>query len=186
MNDYLTQDDVAQYGGELTDFAQRAALHALAPELQDIRNQNAELQRRLAKEARFRLDQQVAAAVPNYKEIDRDSNWHRWLLQHDALSGEVRQRLLNAAIQRGDANSVVAFFRQYQSGGGSTHAASPASGGRTRSASSGRQIYTREMIGDLYERRRKGEIAEVDWNRIEADIFDAQKTGRISGAYLTK
>ena len=54
------------------DFAQRAALHAVAPHLQASEQQNLELQNRLAREARHRLDRQVERAVPNYREIDQD------------------------------------------------------------------------------------------------------------------
>ena len=68
------------------------------PKLQEIEQQNAELRQRLAKEARRRLDQAVELAVPNYREIDRDPRWHRWLLGIDVLSGRVRQQLLNEAI----------------------------------------------------------------------------------------
>jgi len=70
---WLTQDDVNNYGSELIDVTQRAALHALAPELQDIRQQNAELQRRLAQEARRNLDAAVERLIPNYREVDRES-----------------------------------------------------------------------------------------------------------------
>ena len=52
MANYLTQEDVQNYGSDLVDFAQRAAAHAVAPHLQNLEQQNAELQRRLAKEAR--------------------------------------------------------------------------------------------------------------------------------------
>src|SRR5580765_2130699 len=74
---YLTQEDVQNYGNELIDVTQRAALHAVAPHLQEIERQNAELRERLAREARRNLDQQVEIAVPNYREIDRDPRWHR-------------------------------------------------------------------------------------------------------------
>ena len=50
------------------DFAQRAALRAVAPHLQASEQQNLELQNRLTREARHRLDQQVERAVPNYRE----------------------------------------------------------------------------------------------------------------------
>jgi hypothetical protein len=75
---------------DLIDFTQRAAAHAVAPQLQQLGQQNAELQQQLAREQRLRLDEQVARAVPNFQEIDRDPHWHRWLLQHDPLSGVVR------------------------------------------------------------------------------------------------
>jgi hypothetical protein len=58
------------------DFAQRAAAHAMAPHLQDLAHQNAELQRQLAVEARRNLDQRLERAVPNFREVDRDPRWH--------------------------------------------------------------------------------------------------------------
>ena len=61
------------------DFAQRAALHAVAPHLQASEQQNLELQNRLAREARARLDAAVERAVPNYREIDQEPRWHNWL-----------------------------------------------------------------------------------------------------------
>lgn len=182
MAAWLTTEDEANYGRELLDVSQRAALHAISPELQDIRNQNAELQRRLAKEARHRLDQQLEQAVPTYREIDRDAGWHRWLLGIDALSGEVRQRLLNAAIQRGDAASVIAFFRGYQRESGNQSLSSAASApNRTRSSSSGKPIYTRDQVKELYARHQRGEFAgqEAAWARQEVDLIRASAEGRI-------
>ena len=67
------------------DFAQRAALHAVAPHLQNLVQQNAELRQRLAIEARHNLDAEVERAVPNYREIDQDLRWHRWLLVSASL-----------------------------------------------------------------------------------------------------
>jgi hypothetical protein len=185
MVDYLTRTDLENYGSDLLDVTQRAALHAVAPHLQNLEQQNAELQRRLAKEARHRLDSQIERALPNYREIDRDPHWHRWLLGYDTYTGLVRQQLLNNAIASGDANRVVAFFRGFQQEAGATQPPSAAPG---RARSSGRPVYTREQIGQLYEAHRKGAYVgrEQEWARIEADIFRAQREGRVEGVYLTK
>src|SRR5262249_20658563 len=53
---YLTEQDEQNYGRDLIDFTTRAAAQALTPHLQQIELQNAELQRRLAIEARNNLD----------------------------------------------------------------------------------------------------------------------------------
>jgi hypothetical protein len=98
---WLTQDDVNQYGSELIDVTQRAALHAVAPHLQAIEQQNEELRRRLAIEARRNLDAAVERAIPNYREVDRDPRWHRWLLETDPLSGVPRQQILKALAPPG-------------------------------------------------------------------------------------
>ena len=80
------------------DFAQRAALHAVAPHLQASEQQKLELQNRLAREARARLDAAVERTVPNYREIDQEPRWHNWLRSVDPLSGRVRQTLLDEPI----------------------------------------------------------------------------------------
>jgi hypothetical protein len=47
-----------------------AAAHAVAPHLQELERQNAELRNHLAQEVRRNLDQRLAEAVPNFREID--------------------------------------------------------------------------------------------------------------------
>jgi hypothetical protein len=179
MATWLTQDDVNNYGHELIDVTQRAALHAVAPELQEIRRQNAELQQRLAREARRALDQRVEREVPNYREVDRDPYWHRYLLEIDVLSGRPRQVLLNDAIASGDANRVAAFFKGFmrEAGGPQTASAAPA---RARSASSGKTVYSRPQIAALYERHRRGELVGPEWAGLEVDIIRAGAEGRIT------
>ena len=57
------------------------------------------------------------------------------------------------------------------------------------SVPSGKPVYTHAQIAELYARHRKDAYAgrEAEWNRIEADIFAAQREGRVQGApYLTK
>jgi hypothetical protein len=48
-------------------------LHAVAPHLQNLVQQNAELRQRLAIEARHNLDAEVERAVPNYRTIGRST-----------------------------------------------------------------------------------------------------------------
>src|SRR4051794_8833899 len=98
MTTWLTQNDVQNYGSELLDVAQRSALHAVAPHLQQLEQSNAALRQQLAKEARRNLDAAVERAIPNYREVDSDPRWHNWLLQTDPLTGVPRQQILNDAI----------------------------------------------------------------------------------------
>jgi hypothetical protein len=181
MPNYLTQTDVQNYGSELVDFSMRAAAHAVAPQLQELRETNQQLQRRLAREARHRMDAQVERAVPDYRTIDQDPAWHRYLLSTDPLSGLMRQRVLNDAIAKGSAERVVAFFNSFkQQHGASSGAQAPA--GRTGSAySGGKPLYTRDNIRQNYEAHRKGAFAgrEAEWARWEQDMIAAAREGRI-------
>jgi hypothetical protein len=205
---YLTEQDEQNYGRDLIDFTTRAAAQALTPHLQQIEQQNAELQRRLAIEARNNLDARVEAAVPNFREIDRDPLWHRWLLGVDVLSGRVRQQLLNEAIATASAPRVISFFRGFQQEAIATGHAEPASRplqaeaprtaaidlasiaapGRARPATGGeaslpadKPVYTRAQIAALYSAHRKGAYVgrEAEWARQDADIIAAGREGRI-------
>ena len=114
MVSYLTQQDVADYGSDLIDLTQRAAAHALSPQIEQLAQENHRLQHWLGVEARHRMDREVEAAVPNFREIDQDPRWHAWLSSRDSLSGQVRQTLLNDAIASGSVHRVVSFFKQFQ------------------------------------------------------------------------
>jgi hypothetical protein len=205
---YLTEQDEQNYGRDLIDFTTRAAAQALTPHLQQIEQQNAELQRRLAIEARNNLDARVEAAVPNFREIDRDPLWHRWLLGVDVLSGRVRQQLLNEAIATASAPRVISFFKGFQQEAIATGHAEPASRplqaeaprtaaidlasiaapGRARPATGGeaslpadKPVYTRAQIAALYSAHRKGAYVgrEAEWARQDLDIIAAGREGRI-------
>jgi hypothetical protein len=205
---YLTEKDVENYGPDLIDVTQRAALHAVQPKLAEVEAQNEALRKRLAVDARRRLDQAVAAAVPDYKEIDRNPRWHRWLLGIDVLSSRVRQQLLNEAISSGNAPRVISFFEGFRQEEAATgHAesaslaqqpaapraatiplASLAAPGRARPATGGdtsfppdKPIYTRSQIAQLYRLHQKGAYVgrEAEWQRQDADIIAAGREGRI-------
>ena len=207
---YLTEQDVQNYGGELLDVTQRAALQVVAPHLQRLEDENAVLRAQLAKGDRRTLDQMVEAAVPNYREIDQDPRWHRWLLGIDFYTGRVRQELLNDAITAASAPRVISFFRGFlqeevatghiEPSPGVQQAAPPrepavqlaslAAPGRARptggsdgSPSPEKPIYTRQNLRELYAAHRKGAYAgrEAEWNRIDADIIKAGTEGRIIG-----
>jgi hypothetical protein len=183
---YLTQNDIDNYGSELIDVTQRAAMQAVEPYLAQLNQQHADLQARQAREQRRRLDQQVEQAIPDYREFDRDPAWHQWLMGVDLMSGRIRQALLNEAIASGDARRVKLFFDGYRQQAGSPQTQT-APGRRPRS--SGKPFYTHDAIKRLYEAHRKGVYAgrETEWNRIENDIFAAQREGRVEHVpYLTK
>jgi hypothetical protein len=131
-------------------------------------------------EARRNLDAAVERAIPSYREVDRDPQWHRWLLGIDTYTGQPRQALLNIAIMDGSASRVVALFRGFQAEAG-VDSAQPSSTRGHRS--SGRQIYTRDQIKQLYRAHQQGAYAgrEQEWARQEADIIRASGEGRIVG-----
>jgi hypothetical protein len=163
----------------------------------------------LAREARRVLDQQVEAAVPNYREIDSDPRWHRWLLGIDLYSGRVRQQLLNEAIAAASAPRVISFFKGFLNEEVATGHVEPASvpaasapreaavnlaslaapgrarpaGGDYSSLPPEKPTYTRAQLRELYAAHRKGAYVgrEAEWARIDADIIAAGREGRVMG-----
>jgi hypothetical protein len=206
---FLTPEDEQNYGRDLLDVAQRAAMQTVAPKIHEIELQNKDLQNQLARERRRALDQAVELSVPDFRDIDRNPRWHRWLLGIDVYTGNVRQRLLDDAIAAASAPRVISFFNGFKAEEAATgHIESPASTawqasapreptiplaslatpGRARSATGGdaslptdKPTYTRVQIRDLYSANRKGAYVgrEAEWNRLEADLFAAQREGRI-------
>jgi hypothetical protein len=182
MTAWLTTEDEQNYGRELLDVAQRSALHALAPAVQNLEAQNADLQRRLAQEARRNLDAAVERQIPNYREIDRDPRWHRWLLGIDTYTGQPRQALLNIAIADNSAARVVALFNGFLQEAGDTQQSTPTRGQAAGRRSSGNKpIYSRDQIRELFESHRKGEWngREAEWQKLEYELIAAGREGRI-------
>jgi hypothetical protein len=145
-----------------------AAAHAVAPHLQELERQNAELRNHLAREVRRNLDQRLAEAMPNFREIDRDPRWLQWLTGRDALSGQIRQQLLDDAVAKGNAGRVIAFFRGFllQEAAAGRH-------GQPGQAAGGKPIYTRAQITQLASLRRKGVYSDAEWAAWEAELIAA-------------
>jgi hypothetical protein len=178
MPNYLTRDDVYNYGEDLIGFTQRAAAQYVAPHLQALDQQNAELRRQVAEQARKAMHQQVTAAVPNYQEIDADPRWLQWLSGIDPLTGATRQQVLDDAIAAGSAPRVIAFFNTFQQ----QHGGAARSPGRPRSTAAQQGVLSRERIKELYELHRKGKLTGPDWERTEQEIIAASREGRVAGA----
>jgi hypothetical protein len=175
---YLTEDDVANFGPEMLDLAQRAGLHAVAPHLHNLEQQNAELRHHLARETKRNLDQALERAVPNWREVNNDPRFIEWLDNPDPLSGRTRQQLLNEATARGDARRIIAFLKGFLAEAAGHHG-QPS---QAAAGAGGKPIYTRAQIRDLAAKRRKGAYTDAQWAALEAEIVAAGREGRIAGA----
>jgi hypothetical protein len=161
----------------------------VAPQLQQLGQQSAELMQRLARETRARLDREVETAIPNYATIDQDPRWHAWLRAADPHTGRMHQELLNDAIAAGSSVRVVAFFRGFLREQGSQTApvfdwgpGQVLERTRPRPRIEG-PVYTRDQIKNFYELHRRGRFAgrEDEWARLEHEIIRAGREGRILG-----
>src|SRR5262249_7680018 len=180
MASYLTQEDVQNFGHELLDVAQRAAQHAMGPELQRLHDENEQMRDEVGRATKSTIDQYLDANVPSWRQINADEEFHRWLLLPDTFSGVIRDRLLKDAARAGDAPRVANFFRGYLAAAGQAPVAHTSQ--RASPASSGPRVYDRAGITRMWDRRRKGLIGDEAWGRWEAELCRASAEGRVREA----
>src|SRR5262249_34647070 len=141
MANYLTREDEQNFGPELLDVAIRAARHGLAPELQQLHDENAQLRDEVSRAAKMAIDRELDAAVPDWRAINADERFHRWLLLPEPYSGIIRDRLLKDAAAAANAQRVISIFKGFIREVGAADFSQ-----RTSRASSGKPIYTRGQI----------------------------------------
>lgn len=137
--------------------------------------------------------------IPNWKDINEDPDFQSWLLEVDPLSGISRQTILEDAQRTLDVRRVGNFFKSWLEITGQATAAqntrrnvsaselerqvAPGKG-RSTGAPSGTNAKTytpddiKTFFNDVRQGKYKGREAERD--RIERDIFSAQREGRIT------
>lgn len=145
----------------------------------------------------------LASQVPNWAQLNEDPLFLEWLDQVDPYSGYRRGQLLEQAYKAYDGPRVVAFFRGYLTENATISPpvtttetpapkpqkdlaafiapGAPKTGAVGAPDGSGKRAWTRAEIGQFYEDVRVGKYRTKpdEHKRIEADIFAAQRDGRI-------
>ena len=141
----------------------------------------------------------LAGMVPNWKDINEDDEFKAWLLDIDPLTGITRQTYLEDAQANLDVRRVGNFFKSWLELTGQANVAqntrrnvsaselerqvAPGKG-RSAGAPTGSTAKTyspddiKTFFNDVRQGKYKGREAERD--RIERDIFAAQRDGRIT------
>ena len=159
---------------------------------------NAVVQRQaLSAEQQFWSD--LSGFVPQWKDINNDPAFQAWLLEVDPLSGITRQTILEDAQSALDVRRVGNFFKSWLEITGQANVAqntrrnvstselerqvAPGKGRNTGSPSgSNAKTYSPDDIREFFNAVREGKYKgrEAERDRIERDIFAAQRDGRIT------
>lgn len=143
--------------------------------------------------------------LPNWREVNTDPDFLSWLKLPDPYSGVIRHELLKTAYERNDTPRVLNFFQGFLSeeavlapadsgpdfrSSAATQDKVPlanfAAPGRAKTAAASgapaeKPVFTRAQIAKFYadvaSRKYAGREAEKD--RVENQIFDAEREGRI-------
>lgn len=187
------QEEVGNLHGEINQLKSyiQQMQTSVVPQVQAVAKQQA-----ATAEQQFWAD--LTSAVPNWQAVNNDQEFHNWLLEADPLTGITRQTYLEDAQRVLDPRRVANFFRTWLEVSGKTTVAQPnrksatselerqVAPGRAKSGStvvaSKTNVYSpadiREFFNDVRSGKYKGREAERD--RIERDIFAAQRDGRIT------
>ena len=188
----VTKEETGNLLGEVASLKQQIAQMAqnTVPQVQQLANQVGSTQEQL-------FWSNLAAAVPNWSEINEDESFQAWLLEVDPLSGQPRQKFLEDAQSRYDVKRVAEIFSTWSglNGKGSAQQVkstnqnelqqqvAPKKGRSAGATPTGaKPSYSTADIAAFYEDIRKGKFKGRDDERakIERDIFAAQAEGRIT------
>jgi hypothetical protein len=135
--------------------------------------------------------------VSNWKEVNDNPQFQNWLLEADPLTGITRQTYLEDAQRSLDAGRVANFFRTWLEITGQASVAQPnrnaaaselerqVTPGRSKNtgapASNTAKMYSPDDISKFFNDVKQGKYRgrETERDRIERDIFAAQREGRI-------
>lgn len=210
----ITAQEREDFGEELLTVAAKAAREKLSPEIATLKAEIARLNSQISgvqgyvqQDARTALFETLNREVPDWGNLNNDPGFLSWLRQVDPYSGDIRQKMLDAALEVNNSARVVAFFRGYlreqaavapsasPPQGSGTAATAPqkpsletlaapgrASGGTGVASPSGdKPIYSQADIARFYSDVMKGRFKgrDAEKARIEADIVAAAREGRL-------
>lgn len=183
-------EEVQEFGEPLVDLIRRAAREEIGAkdvEIQQLKSklESFEVKTTANTEATFYED--LARAVPDWMAINDDPEFHKWLAEHDELTGYQRQQILSQAEANRDATRVARFFSAYKKVQEGTVAAAtntleqqvaPTSS-RVDAPPQGKKIWTRAEIADFYAKDRRGGYTEEQSAAIDSEIQAAIAERRV-------
>lgn len=207
---FVSDDDISEYGESIDVMrnVSREELVPVAQRLAHIEGLLQQMQANVVPQVRAVAQRQHASAeqqfwsdlttfVPEWRSVNDNPDFQSWLLDVDPLTGAARQTFLDEAQRSLDANRVSAFFQTWLDTSGqvfvpqSTPAAAnelekQVAPGRSRGSgapsSKAAKTYAPDDIKDFFNAVRLGKYKgrEPERDRIERDIFAAQREGRIT------
>jgi cell division septation protein DedD len=172
-------------------------------QINDLKAQLGNVGGYVATNEKARMLSTLDSQLPRWREINEDKNFLTWLQLPDAYSGAIRHQLLKAAYEQHNAPRVLAFFNGFLAeeavvdpanrGPAQTDTSvqkvpleTLAAPGRAKTAAASgapaeKPSFTTAQISRFYADVASGKYLgrEAEQSRIEAQIFDAQREGRI-------
>ena len=205
----ITPEEENDYGQDFLNVVAKKAKEELLPITKKYEAKIAELESRLQQttgyveqDAKSRMESSLDHDIPNWRDVNFNPDFLTWLKLPDPYSGVIRHELLKTAYSRNDTPRVLAFFNGFLADEAATDPAKAETGrsnapakmslenlaapGRAKTAAATgapaeKPIFTRAQIAKFYADSAAGKYRgkEAEKDRVEAQIFDAEREGRI-------
>lgn len=205
----VTEDEERDYGSDFLNVVGKKAKEELAPVIKAYESKISDLEKKLqgvhgvvAQDAQTKMLSDLDDKLPTWRDLNYDKEFLDWLALPDPFSGVIRHDMLKAAYAQGSSSRVLAFFNGFLAEEAAVAPAnvpdvgdtqvvpkvplsSLAAPGRAKTTAASapveKPIFTRAQIAQFYTdiaaNKYKGRDAEK--NKLETQIFDAQREGRI-------
>lgn len=186
----VTPEEVSEFGEPLVDLIRRAAREEVQgkdSEIAQLKRQLEQLSGTATANVEVSFYDRLGNAVPDWRVINDDPEFHTWLGEVDDLTGMQRQDILQQAEEKRDADRVARFFKAFKKVQQDKSAESQTSlesqvapeATRTPEVPKGKKLWTRAEIAAFYAADRRGEYTEEQASAIDAEIQAAIREQRV-------
>lgn len=189
LTDEQIREGEEAYGEDFVSFVRQMIGNSRGPdnsaEVQELKRDLSAIKERDQQKTEASFWTALNELVPDWKAVNGDQAFHTFLAQYDPQTGQQRQQDLATAQQALDADGVAAVFNAFKKQQPQPEKQRipddqvdpPTS--RATTAPQGGRIWTGAEIKQFYTDKTNGKISAEEGKRLEADIFLAQKQGRI-------
>ena len=176
-----------EFGEDLVDFVKRMTSRDTGhnPKVDELERKVSQFEQEKRQNAEATFWTALKDLVPNYLTLNNDPAFHQFLAGFDPQTGKQRQQTLSEAQQALDAGQVAGVFKAFidqsqqpQKPQIPEDQIDPQTS-RATETPQGQTMWTRAQISQFYRDKTQGKYGRDEAQRLEADIFRAQKEGRI-------
>lgn len=119
----LKDEDFEGYGAEMIDLVgtvkqQANEIKDRAKEINDLKGQVETVSQDVSESNEDKFYASLTEIVPDWRTINKNQGWLKWLAEIDPLTNATRQALLDNAFSALDVSRVATFFNSFKGGGG--------------------------------------------------------------------
>lgn len=182
------------FGEDLVNYIRERAQAEAERRIAELKQSQQAVEQRIAQSEHERFFAQVDAAIPNWRDIDKDPAWLGWLEEYDPMLGAPRQAAVNQAVKERDAMRAIHLFNTFLGTRRPASASAPAqpsralqeqvtprpAGNASVASAPQARIYTQADIAKLLDPRHFNRLPREQQIALERDIDLAYEEGRIA------